>query len=1163
MKLPWTDVFTTNYDTLLERTEIDERSYQPVVNACELTTAFSPRIIKLHGSLSSQTPFIITEDDFRTYPTKFAPFVNTVQQSLIENALVLVGFSGDDPNFLAWTGWIRDHLGEHHAPIYLIEPLSLEEHQRAYLKQRGVTPIDLSPMFVARDPMDDVYLKSLLWFLECLNGSRPDRPESWPETSRLVVSQSEGLPPLVVPSRSVPESPLFHSKETPLTAEDVANVLKRWQFERERYPRWVVAPDSKRSSIWERTKYWIHSLVRFSEEWSTVDRLLLFREINWRLEIAMVPLFQESIKPFEKVVIEHLPILQQRLHERPKQIDMPIASASLQDVEDCWFELAFALLRESREMCNEGRWDQLKGQIDLVIASASRHQDRFQYEIALRAIWNLDRCETKELLQKWQPASQNLQASMWKAGLLIELDDLGEARSLLRGVLERVRKTLNKQGRSIELLSLEGWCSYLLFAVENLLDWSSTPILVEEFRDRWQELKALDCNPWSLIEYFDEVIKTPPKKFTKTSNTHSFDSGQFTITEHWDGAPVENYLPAFACIRLFEQVGLPMQLPSFTNWSRAVTAASRWVTESFGFGGPSVYIRACRFENIKDGDFLSRTQVALMDRSTAVRLHDWCFGILGKEISELDTVPAGNSTQEKLLRVLPEVLSRLVLRMKPNALDSSFALALKYHTNPSVCQHLTLHEYAAPWFKRLFFAADPELLLKWLPELLRLPLLRSKIHQNVSIAQVSPDPIGFFPTERIRGMSSIPSELATGIKEAADWLFLRIPSETGEARRRGEYRIIALFEARLLSSEQEQKLSDLLWEKQNAFGLPDNPNITPYGYLLLPSPPDKDVSSLVKARILKIPFSCCVRKNDNGSFAIEHPWEVDPFIREVALVSKPLVCGSADPSGLIQWTPSESKALLERVVRWWNAHKMALGRDSFGRFTVRHIESTVKEIPQYLSRAVIPNVSDMTEDEWKSLSVCLDEMRDVGFYPTVSLPYILIHLPEKSDETTLRILEDLRSDSEECVAAAAEAVRHWVQLAERKHVPIYSSELILTLIHRVIFRRQSGLLMCLDVLTLLLKESPGSFSRSDIELMISSLLAWHGVLEMTNQSELPSEFDLADKPIFRTYVARLVSALSVWMKSNRPGEPEPPSIELWRNTCANDPLPEVRRSFSV
>ena len=70
-----------------------------------------PRIAKLHGSFPSNRPFIFTEEDYRTYPRRFAAFVNLVQQSMMENVFCLLGFSGDDPNFLYWTGWVRDHLG--------------------------------------------------------------------------------------------------------------------------------------------------------------------------------------------------------------------------------------------------------------------------------------------------------------------------------------------------------------------------------------------------------------------------------------------------------------------------------------------------------------------------------------------------------------------------------------------------------------------------------------------------------------------------------------------------------------------------------------------------------------------------------------------------------------------------------------------------------------------------------------------------------------------------------------------------------------------------------------------------------------------------------------------------------------------------------------------
>ena len=207
MQLPWSDVFTTNYDTLLERTEIVGRTYQPVTKASELTTAFAPRIIKLHGSFPSQTPFIITEEDYRTYPRRFAPFVNSVQQSLLENTFILVGFSGDDPNFLEWTGWIRDELGGNHSPIYLVGSLFLRDAERSLLTYRGVTAIDLAPVFAGFSPPNGIHAASLEWFLTSLATARPPRREEWPDLERKSVSLPDNYPPVLDAGLVVPEPP--------------------------------------------------------------------------------------------------------------------------------------------------------------------------------------------------------------------------------------------------------------------------------------------------------------------------------------------------------------------------------------------------------------------------------------------------------------------------------------------------------------------------------------------------------------------------------------------------------------------------------------------------------------------------------------------------------------------------------------------------------------------------------------------------------------------------------------------------------------------------------------------------------------------------------------------------------------------------------------------
>ena len=151
LSLNWRDVFTTNYDTLLERT-IDKINvkfnYNILTSQNDLPGSTHPRIIKLHGSVDSTKHYIICEEDYRTYPVQFAPLVNTVQQAMLETQLCLIGFSGDDPNFLSWLGWLRDNMGDNCPPIYLVGLFrSMSVAEKMTLESQNITVVDLGDLF--------------------------------------------------------------------------------------------------------------------------------------------------------------------------------------------------------------------------------------------------------------------------------------------------------------------------------------------------------------------------------------------------------------------------------------------------------------------------------------------------------------------------------------------------------------------------------------------------------------------------------------------------------------------------------------------------------------------------------------------------------------------------------------------------------------------------------------------------------------------------------------------------------------------------------------------------------------------------------------------------------------------------------------------------------
>jgi len=93
-----------------------------VIRSSQLALKRTRNIIKLHGSRrtnenntfgfddDSRKQYVITQEDFDSYPVKHEAFTQLMRISLLQESFCLVGFSGVDPNFLAWIGWVRDVL---------------------------------------------------------------------------------------------------------------------------------------------------------------------------------------------------------------------------------------------------------------------------------------------------------------------------------------------------------------------------------------------------------------------------------------------------------------------------------------------------------------------------------------------------------------------------------------------------------------------------------------------------------------------------------------------------------------------------------------------------------------------------------------------------------------------------------------------------------------------------------------------------------------------------------------------------------------------------------------------------------------------------------------------------------------------------------------------
>lgn len=294
LRLPWADVLTTNWDTLLERAaEHVEQTYDVVALEADLPHARAPRIVKLHGSLGDAGPLIFAEEDYRTYPEKHAAFLNLARQVFVENELCLVGFSGDDPNFLQWAGWVRDHLGGKARRIYLVGCLNLSASKRKYLEAHNVSPIDLSPLVDANAL--DKHERVTKIFLEALVAARPSAAHEWK------LHRSDDYPL----SKEGHDAYSRTAKDSDFCAECLKKTTEIWRQDRSRYPGWLVCPKELRGRLQtDMDEAWIFRPEAL-QKLSLQQRTDALYELAWRQTTAGKPMKQSSLSAVTKLLEAH------------------------------------------------------------------------------------------------------------------------------------------------------------------------------------------------------------------------------------------------------------------------------------------------------------------------------------------------------------------------------------------------------------------------------------------------------------------------------------------------------------------------------------------------------------------------------------------------------------------------------------------------------------------------------------------------------------------------------------------------------------------------------------------------------------------------------------------------------------------------------------------
>lgn len=741
LSLPWSEIFTTNYDTLLERAaeSIVDKAHYTVMCREDIPQSKildRRRIVKLHGSFPSQRPFIFTEEDYRRYPEKSAPFINLVRQSMLENVFCLIGFSGDDPNFLYWIGWVRDMLDEHALPIYLfvIRPPNLGTQK--LLESRRVTFVVLP----SKEGVEDWdYAARFATLFEILKKPLTPDVEAWG-------NRPAELPPVL----HGPQSSAQRYEQT-VTAFSIMRKV------RNSHPGWFVTPYAIRKRFYHSVND-SHSLLHLSQ----VREHLLTQAPHVGVAILAEYIWHQDV--LLQCLSDDLAELALRLLENTDPKSFTIGASENADLnaleaqtpqafQQRWKELALGVLRWAREALRQAECLVLSESLRQHFPTDLHVADQLTYEEILLKLYTGDRDIAQQLLKSWDIRSPDSYMLVRKGMLLGELGDTTSGlKSALSG-LKRLRKNQRSRANSTLYLSQEAWAclaiGYLQDTFRVALD-EQAPTDEQEFlpevvTQRLTDLAAVGHDvEKEVLQLTADLNAESPAPSQPVTYTPLFELGRFSTTRHLHPThPHRNKIvAAFAWLSLTDRVSLVPRVGNVTFDIGSFGQAAWWVQHADSMQRVlSVMMRLLNSKMLEprnpthfihSAGWLSRYQVAKTPEQLAQEL----FARSMDFVERMFPQEFQSDLMERTIGFHMQVLSRLIIRIvAPGFAEAQLNKVIQLYKDKQMVLHPDLWKEATNLTARCFEALSPLERLNALTSLASIPdrlelNLRDRFHET-------------------------------------------------------------------------------------------------------------------------------------------------------------------------------------------------------------------------------------------------------------------------------------------------------------------------------------------------------------------------------------------------------------------------------------------------
>ncbi len=1099
LDLPWSDVLTTNWDTLLERTALTGTDYEIVRTPAEVAHAAPRRIIKLHGSIGTSEHFIFAEEDYRTYPARYAVFMNLARQIFIENELCLVGFSGDDPNFLQWSGWVRDHLGENARRIYLVGALNLGSAQRKFLEARNISPIDLTDLVSHEQTSAERQKAAARQFLTFLAKAEPKSISGW----RPADQNAYPAPP--ADAKDIQRQ----YRDLDLAASLLVESAKVWRSDREGYPPWLICPAARRQEMIWRSNSLRPKLGAIFEKLNTEQRASILYEIVWRYATTLQPISEELAGLL-------LPV------------GDPANICGLNTRQQ--LDISLALLRAARRAGDEAAFARLMGAI--------KNSASFSIEVQLEATYQQclfarDRLDYGQLSAEIEGLVG--EDPMWqvkKAALHCDLGEFTKAAELIVRASAELERLQRKDQRSLAIRSRRAWVQWLLPSTAR-----------GEFRVRktpWPaEFRQIDYEPAKEID----AIRNDAENQTRNRQEESVEQvARFEAGFYQDKSSTVRFqsnqsaTPLEELDYIIETVGIPTRLHYYhltgsvamsaieLDYARTVPWYIRFLREI-----PSPLDRP--FER-----YFGRVAVANLTIDVAAKLYSdvakavkfWRNRVAtASNVSDVDEL---HSIQR--LRIYIEVLSRLATRLDSNAASDSFELA-KSLASDAALVHPWLFAETKHLASYSIQSVAPTRRSGLVLAALEFPLSGEKIPEKVPFEWGNPVDL-LFETEPLR---------PPGDRRWTQCIerLLHASLASSLSRPEATLRLFYLSKWHCLTDEEQLQYNDVLWSEidDSPFPLPARTHLLSPTLASVPGPRQAEAIAKVSTILFdKDITETMTLPNALSSLDIQDRLHHLLSIRSSVQMN-------------IKPTREQALRLFDGMIGWWQRHvNSADDTAATGPSLFRNTfyPQAVQILGQVLAHVLVPNFSraDLTQVRADALLALVES--GAAQSALLALPYFV----DINDGYSSRIAQCIRrgigSRSHDDVALATEALEIWASgnQAQSVETPVPKAQ-IRQVISAVEARRSFGRVALLRCLRMFVgRQLVAHADEPDILDGLGDLIS--DTAYDTIDPDSPAAISIS---LVRVECVRLAHAMASRHADN-------PSVIAWLRAPADDPLPEVR-----